>query len=110
MTLAAVADPAPIRVDSDGSVRVGDTRVRLASVLYHHRQGATPEEIHERFPSLPLADVYAAIAYYLHHQSDVDAYLADVADEAERVRREVDARPETRALRSKLLAQRNQTR
>lgn len=110
MTLAAVTDPAPIRVDSDGTVRVGDTRVRLASVLYHYQQGVAPEEIHERFPSLPLADIYAAIAYYLHHRADVDTYLAEVEAEAERVRREIESRPGTKALRHKLLAHKNETR
>jgi len=110
MTLAAITDPVPIRVDSDGTVRIGDTRVRLASVLYHHRQGATPEKIQERFPSLSLADIYAAIGYYLHHRADVDAYLAQVEAEAERVRREVESRPGTKALRNKLLAHRNETR
>ncbi len=106
MSLAAITDPNPVRMDSGGTARIGDTRVRLASVLYQHRQGATPEEIRERFPSVSLADVYAAIAYYLHHRAEVDAYLAASEAEAERIRREVESRPETKALRKKLRARR----
>lgn len=104
MSLAVVADPAPIRVDSEGVARVARTRVRLTSIVFLHRQGATPEEIQESFPGVPLPDVYAVIGYYLRHQTEVDAYLAEADAEAERVRREVEARPETRALREKLLA------
>jgi uncharacterized protein (DUF433 family) len=106
MSLAAITDPNPVRMDADGTARIGSTRVRLASVLYHHRHGATPEEIQKRFPSISLADVYAAIAYYLHHQVEVDAYLADSEEEAERIRREIESRPETKALREKLRARR----
>lgn len=106
MNLATITDPNPIRMDADGTARIGNTRVRLASVLYHHRQGATPEEIHEIFPSISLADVYAAIAYYLNHQAEVDAYLGASETEAERIRREVESRPETKALREKLRARR----
>lgn len=106
MSLAVAAEPTSVRVDPGGVARVGNTRVRLASVLYLHNQGSTPEEIHESFPSVPLADVYGAIAYYLHHRSDVDSYLADQEAEAERLQREVESRPETKRLRKKLLEHR----
>lgn len=104
MSLAVALDPTPIRVDSGGVARVGDSRVRLASIVVLHRQGATPEQIHERFPSVSLPDVYAVVGYYLRHRAEVEAYLAELDAEAERIRAEVEARPETRALREKLLA------
>lgn len=107
MTLAEVSDPSPIRVDADGVPRIGSTRVRLASVVHDYQEGARPEEIQERLPSLPLAEIYAVIAYYLRHRADVDSYLAEQAAEAERIRREVDSRPGTKALRKKLLDHRN---
>lgn len=92
MTLAVVADPSPIQVDRDGAVRVGGTRVLLASIVDRHQQGETPEEIHETFPGVPLADIYAAIAYYLRHQAEVDSHLAERGVEAEELRRKVEAR------------------
>lgn len=104
MSFAAAPPPSPIRVDSAGTVRVGKTRVHLASVLYLHGEGATPEEIRESFPSLTLAEIYGAIAYYLHNRSKVDAHLDEHTAEAERVRREVESRPETKNLRSTLRA------
>jgi uncharacterized protein (DUF433 family) len=100
--LAVAADPAPIQIDSTGVVRVAGTRVRLASIVFLHRQGASPERIHESFPSVSLPDVYAVIAYYLRHRPEVDAYLDDLDAEAGRIEAEVEARPETRVLREKL--------
>jgi len=91
MTLAVIADPTPIRVDTDGAVRVGDTRILLASIVYRHQQGDTPEEIHESFPGVPLPDIYAAIAYYLRHRAEVESHLAELDTEAERLQREVEA-------------------
>jgi uncharacterized protein (DUF433 family) len=106
VSLAVAADPTPIRIDPGGVPRVGDSRVRLASIVFLHLQGATPEEIRERFPSVALSDVYAVIAYYLRHRAEVDAHLAELEAEAQRIEAEVDARPETQALREKLRAAR----
>jgi len=108
MNLAVAQDPHPIRVDADGVPRVGNTRVRLASIVYLHNQGAAPQEIHESFPSVPLADVYATVAYYLHHRADVDSYIAEHEAEAEQVRQEVEARASTKRLRQTLQERRSQ--
>ena len=104
MSLAVVADPAPFRTDPNGAVRVGDTQMRLASIVLRHQQGATPEQIHKSFPSVLLPDVYAVIAYYLRHRAEVDAFLVQLDAEADRIREEVKARPATKALREKLHA------
>lgn len=102
----AVAAHTPLRVDDHGVVRMGDTRVSFDSIVYRHKQGDTPAEIHQGFPSVPLADIYAAIAYYLRNHEEAEAYLAERRAEAERIRREVESRPENKALRAKLLAHR----
>lgn len=67
MTLVVVAEPAPLQTNADGVVRVGKTRVTLDTVIAVFKQGSTAEEIVYRYPSLRLADVYAAIAFYLNH-------------------------------------------
>ena len=65
-----------LRVEPEtGRVRVGDTRVPIDTVLYHHNRGVSPRTIVRDFPTLTLPDVYAVIAYYLQHQEEVDAYL-----------------------------------
>lgn len=58
-----------------GRVRVGDTRIPIDFVLYHHKRGVSPRTIVRSFPTLALPDVYAVIAYYYQHQEEVDAYL-----------------------------------
>ncbi len=65
MTLHVLAEPAPLRADSDGVVRVGDTRVTLATIVCAFDQGATAETIVQQYPTVALADVYAVIGYYL---------------------------------------------
>jgi uncharacterized protein (DUF433 family) len=59
----------------DGAYRITDTRVSLDSVVYAFLDGMSPESIVDSFPVLTLEQVYGAIAYYLAHQAEVDAYL-----------------------------------
>lgn len=60
----------------NGVYRIKGTRVALDSIIYQFRQGRSPESIQDAFPALSLGQVYAAIAYYLDHQTELDAYLA----------------------------------
>ena len=59
----------------DGVYYVPGTRISLDSIVYSFRDGASPESIREDFEGLTLVHVYGAIAFYLDHQADVDAYL-----------------------------------
>src|SRR5919198_1152235 len=107
MTLKLAADSLPLRLDQDGTVRVGCTRVTLDSVIADFEQGATPEQIASDFPSLQLADIYTVIGYYLSHRSDVEAYLREQEQQAEEVRRMLEARlGDQRGLRERLLSRR----
>ena len=65
----------PLRLDAQGIIRVGRSRVTLDTVIAAFRQGASPEAIARQFPAVTLAEVYGAIAYYLQHQPEMDAYL-----------------------------------
>lgn len=76
----------------EGVYRVGESRVSLASIVINWRQhGLTPEQIHESFPTLSLAAIYGAIAYYLDHQEAVDAYLREEEELAQRLQAENEA-------------------
>ena len=96
--------PIPLKTDAEGVVRVGGTRVPLDTVVAVFRRGATAEEIVQQFPSLELADVYAAISYYLRNQDEVEAYLRQRAEQARRVREENEARFDMQGIRKRLLA------
>ena len=92
MTLAVVAEPAPLKTNADGVVRVGKTRVTLDTVIAVFKQGTTAEEIVYRYPSLRLADVYATIGFYLNHQQEVETYLQLRQQQAQEIRKMNEAR------------------
>jgi len=96
----------PIQTDADGVIRVGGTRVTLDTVVAAFDAGATPEEIVQQYPSLALADIYSVIGYYLRHQSDVQAYLAQRQQHASVVRAENERRFDPKGVRERLLARR----
>ena len=104
MSLVIQPDMAPLRIDSHGVCRVSGTRVSLEVLIHAFQRGATAEEIAQRFPSVPLSDVYATIAYYLKHREDVERYLQQAEEEEERALREVRSRFPLTDLRERLLA------
>jgi len=59
----------------DGGYWVAGTRVSLDSVAYTFLEGLSPESIVDSYETLTLEQVYGAIAYYLGHRAEIDAYL-----------------------------------
>jgi uncharacterized protein (DUF433 family) len=108
MTLAVVAEPAPLKTNADGVVRVGNTRVTLDTVIAVFKQGTTAEEIVYRYPSLRLADVYATIGFYLNHQQEVETYLQQRQQQAQEIRKMNQARFDPQGLRDRLLARKQE--
>lgn len=105
MTLVTdIADPPPLRSDSEGTVRIGRTRVSLDTVVNAFNQGSSVEEIVLRYPSLTLTDTYAAIAYYLRHRRDVDSYLKHRREEALQTRRKIEEICPPTEIRERLMA------
>ena len=97
----------PLQEDATGTIHVENTRVTLDTVVLAFSEGATAEEIAERFPAISLSGVYAAIAFYLQNRTDIDAYLARRGAEAEQTRMKIESRPETKEFRERLLARRS---
>src|SRR5258708_1121345 len=105
MAFAIQPDPNPLRLDEHGVVRVGDSQVLYDIVVREFNNGAEPEAILYGYPTLSLADIYGAIAYYLRHRKEVDDYLEAGGGEAETLRHEIEAKqPGRAALRAQLLA------
>ncbi|MBE9064020.1 DUF433 domain-containing protein [cf. Phormidesmis sp. LEGE 11477] len=66
----------------DAGYWIAHTRISLDSVVVAFLQGLTSETIAaECFPSLSLEQVYGAIAYYLGHRDEIDAYLQQADSE-----------------------------
>ena len=75
MSLVIAAEVVPLKLDQDGVARVGGTRVTLESLLAAYCQGATAEEIAQRYPAVALSDVYAVIAYFLRFRYGLQTAL-----------------------------------
>jgi uncharacterized protein (DUF433 family) len=100
------AGPPPLRVDEGGVVRIGTSRVSLDLLVEQHEHGMTPEQMVRAYDALNLAEVYAAIGYYLEHADEVKAYLQRRATEATTLRAKIEAeRPAIS--REELLARRD---
>jgi uncharacterized protein (DUF433 family) len=55
-----------------GKPRIAGHRIRVQDVVVcHEALGLCPEEIVASYPGLTLADVHAALAYYLGHRDQV---------------------------------------
>jgi uncharacterized protein (DUF433 family) len=110
MTFTARTEAPPLREDSSGALRVGESRVFLELVIRSFQDGATPETIVQRYSTLALADVYAVIAYYLRHRIEVEAYLAHREKKAEEARIRIDAQQgDLSEIRARLIARREAT-
>ncbi len=109
MVLAIRSDPVPLRIDTSGTVYVGDTRVMLELVVGAYLNGADAEDIVGMFDTLDLGDVHTVLGYYLHHKDEIHKYLQESRSRAEEVWARIDAWQESlgfdRAnLRERLLA------
>ncbi|MBI3272855.1 MAG: DUF433 domain-containing protein [Planctomycetes bacterium] len=106
MPLQLETQPLPLKAGSDGVIRVGDTRVTLDTLIAAFREGSTAEEIAQQYPSVLLADVYAAISFYLRQRERVEAYLRERERTGAEVRAQNEARFDPQGVRDRLLARR----
>src|SRR5258708_1317043 len=90
MNMVIQTDPVPLRVDDQGAIRIGNSRVTLEVLIAEHKKGAPPETIAAGLDTLELADIYAAIAYCLRHREEVAAYLQRRQEEAAAMRKKVE--------------------
>lgn len=103
-------EPVPLATDADGVVRVGGTRVTLDVVAGALEEGASPEEVVQRHPTLDLADVYSVFTYYLRHRAEVQDYLVGRRRRAAEVRAENERRFPPGGARERLIARRRTRR
>lgn len=95
-------DTVPLTQWDDGSIRVIGSRVTLDTLVTCFEMGDTLEETHEGFPSVSLAQIEAIIAWYLDHKTEADEYLQEREAEAEKLRQEIQSRPEYKTFHERL--------
>lgn len=68
--------------------RITGHSVRVVDIVnMHEDQGWSPAEIVEQIPTITLADVYAALAYYHDHRDDIRRAIAEEDAYVEQLRR-----------------------
>ena len=97
-------DAIPLATDADGVIRVSGTRVTLDIIVAAFQDGATPEEIAQQYPSVPLGDIYQVIGYFLRHPQEINAYLLRRRQDAEAVKADNERRWSPDGVRDRLLA------
>ncbi len=72
-----------------GKPRIDGHRIKVAHIaICHERMGLSPDEIVTSQPTITLAQVHAALAYYYEHKDEIDADI----DEGERFVEELKAK------------------
>jgi uncharacterized protein (DUF433 family) len=105
MTVTLQTETPPLRQDSSGALRVGESRVLLEIVIRAFQDGATPEAIVQRYSTLKLSDVYSVIGYFLRHTDEIESYLAERERQATETQQRIEERQgDLGALRQRLLA------
>lgn len=56
---------------------VAGHRVRVQDIVLWNEEGLTADEIVTRVPSITLADVHAALAYYYDHREEIDRQIQE---------------------------------
>ncbi|MCI0611280.1 MAG: DUF433 domain-containing protein [Anaerolineae bacterium] len=102
--MAIATEVIPLETDEHGVIRVSNTRVTLDTIVTAFKDGATAEEIAQQYPTVPLADVYYVIDYYLHRCDEVEAYLGKRKLEADELQIQMEARFNPVGIRERLLA------
>jgi len=70
-----------------GKTRIAGHRVRVLDiVIWHEHQGMTPDEIVAHIPSITLADVHTALAYYFEHLDEIQEEMRAERALAEKMR------------------------
>jgi uncharacterized protein (DUF433 family) len=102
--MVIAAEIIPLETDAYGVIRVSNTRVTLDTIVTAFKDGATAEEIAQQYPTVPLADVYYVIGYYLHKRDEVEDYLGKRKKEADELQKQMEARFNPVGIRERLSA------
>lgn len=92
-----------LTVDPDvrhGKPCVAGTRTTVHRVAVWYKMGMSPEEISREYPHLPVAGIYAALAFYHANQAQVESEIA--AEQAEEERLEAEWYAERELLRGQV--------
>jgi uncharacterized protein (DUF433 family) len=83
-----------IRLDDRGVAYLDGSRTKIRLIVQDALwRGWSPQEIHENYPHLSLAQIHAALAYYYDNKSQLDAEIAAAEQVAEESRVQNESSP-----------------
>ena len=89
-----------IKVDAQGIARVGNSRLKVLHLVAAQKAYKwTATELQSQYPSLSMAQVYAALAYYWDHRTALDAALSAELEAVDEMRDTTDESDAVKALR-----------
>jgi uncharacterized protein (DUF433 family) len=86
----------------EGEIRLMGHRIGLFHLIHYYNEGYSPEMLVCQYPTLPLALIHKAIAFYLENSAEVDAEVAATRDELSRQLAASPRRIDVPALRRRL--------
>jgi uncharacterized protein (DUF433 family) len=95
---------------AEDAIRIAGTRVGIETVVYDYQEGASPEEIALRYPTLTLEQIHATITYYLAQPDRVGAYVQRVRQQQEAAYQQAQQHPSAliRSLRERVARRRQE--
>lgn len=103
-TAAVEPEPVPLARDFAGRLMVTGTRAPMDTLVTAFKRGDSPETIHECYDTVPLADVYLVLAYYLRHKTEVEVYLTGQEQRGAEIQARIEARNPPEGIRARLLS------
>jgi uncharacterized protein (DUF433 family) len=80
--------------------RIAGHRIRVQDIaVMKEKFGLTADEIVEELPTITLADVYAALAYYWDHRDEIEAAIVEEETFVEHLKRSQGPGPLARKIR-----------
>lgn len=96
----------PVRRDTVGVLRVGNTRVTLDTIVNTYEAGSIALEISHDYDAVTLSEISAAIDFYLHHKQALKLYFASRAQASTSALFDISIRQATSLIRDKLSSRR----
>ena len=82
------------------NARIAGHRIRVMDVaIWSERLGMSPDDIVDAYPSLTLADVHAALAYYWDHRAEIEREIEEDRAAVAEFRRRIGPGPLAEKLR-----------
>jgi uncharacterized protein (DUF433 family) len=80
-----------VDLNADGVPFIEGTRIKVAQVAIDHVEGRwSAERIVRTYPPLTVAQVHSALAYYYDHRDEIDRYISEGSETAERLRPQLE--------------------